>query len=99
MTAQEQTVWVLNCDGCNEKLTDLDYGSELVAEDVDRIREIAEDSGWSRNGDDDLCATCTCARAGHDRRISASGTYAYCGRCSETLLGAVTIAEPKAAYL
>lgn len=99
MSAEQQTVWVLVCDGCNEKLTDADYEGEIVAEDVERIREIAEDSGWSRSDDDDLCPTCTCARAGHERRVSASGTYAYCDRCSETLLDSVTTADPKAAYL
>ena len=98
MSVQQVSVWELRCDGCNELLDDQEYGSTMVAESVERIREIGEDQEWSRDGDNDLCPTCTCARVGHNRRISASGAYAYCDRCSETLLHAATI-DPKAAYL
>lgn len=98
MTAHQQTVYSLSCDGCNEDLVDAEYGSQLVDNDPERIRRVADDMEWSRDGDNDLCPTCTCARDGHERRVSENGTYAYCARCDTTLLEAQT-AEPKAAYL
>ncbi|MCK0174775.1 hypothetical protein [Mycolicibacterium sp. F2034L] len=97
MSAQQVTVWELRCDGCNELLDDPEYGSTMVAESVDRIREIGAGQEWSQDGDTDLCPSCTCARVGHDRQPSITGSFVYCGRCSETLLTAT--AEPKAAFL
>ena len=94
MTTEETTVWQLRCDSCQELLEDADYGSHLVAESVDRIREIAADQEWSRDGDDDLCPACACARLGHVRHVSASG--AWCSRCNAPLFDTV---KPKAAYL
>ena len=96
MTAQQETVWELRCDGCNELLDDVEYGSTVVAESVERIREVGEDRGWSNDGDRDLCASCTCERDGHVRPLSANGGYAFCSRCDETLLETV---EPKAEFL
>lgn len=99
MTAQQVTVWELRCDNCNELLEDAEYGGSVVAESVERIREIGENWEWTQqDGETDLCPTCTCARLGHVRRVAASGAYVYCERCDETLLDSVT-AEPKAEYL
>lgn len=98
MSAQELTVFKLSCDGCDEQLVDSEYGNGLVEETVEQIRDVAESYEWSRDGDDDLCPSCTCARYDHQRRVAANGAYAYCARCDETLLDAVTT-EPKAAFL
>jgi ribosomal protein S27E len=98
VSAQQVTLWQLHCDECGDKLADPEYGSDYVDDNPERLREIAEDANWSRDGDNDLCPTCTCAHDGHERRSAANGTYVYCERCDTTLLEAQT-AEPKAAYL
>ena len=96
MTAQQATVWELRCDVCDAVAEDEEYGSTLVADSAERIREIGESQQWSREGDSDFCPSCTCVRVGHDRAVSGSGAFAYCLRCSETL---IEDAQPKAAYL
>lgn len=98
MTAEAREVWILACDACGSQLVDDETDRVLVGKSGDAIRELAVDEGWTRHGDEDICATCTCARTGHDRRASVTGTYAYCCRCGETLLGIEAVA-PNPAYL
>lgn len=98
MTAVPQTCYTLKCDECDDAYTNEDQ--ELHFESDEAIRFDALEFGeWSRDGDRDLCPTCTCARIGHRKRISSSGLpYAYCERCDETLLDSIT-AKPNEAYL
>lgn len=84
MSVQQATVWELRCDDCNELLEDLEYGAAMVAESVERIREIGEGQEWSQDGDVDLCPSCTCKQIGHKPELTRRGN-AYCGRCSEDL--------------
>lgn len=98
VTAREQTCYVLVCDECDAVYEDTEYGGPIHFESVEAIRFDATGmSGWSTDGERDLCPTCTCKELGHQQKVGSTG-FVYCDRCDETLIDEIT-RQPNEAFL
>lgn len=91
MSARAQTCYTLICDSCKEQAYEGDPGCEYHFESPDALRFDARECGdWTRDGDRDLCPSCTCKHAGHRQKADSATGFVYCTRCDETLVDEIT---------